>query len=310
MSKYGKLSNSEMVQTLKSKSQTERNLTVEVIELLEEMESRKYYLELGFDSLMDFCIKELKYSESAAYRRVSAMRASREVPEIKQSIQEGTLNLVNVTQAQTLFRAEAKNNNAYSKEEKRILLKSLENKSKREAEKIIANESPLLMVQEKVRAIGENKTQMTLVLEEALMEKLDKIKSLTSHKNPNPTYSELIDMLADFALKKLDPQTPPEKECKAQAPVVVSKNSRYVSRSVKRAVWKEGKCSHRDSATGRKCGSRFQLQIDHITPVAKGGKSNVENLRLVCRNHNIMYARKEFGENFMNQFSKESNRTH
>ncbi|MGE0631120.1 MAG: HNH endonuclease [Pseudobdellovibrionaceae bacterium] len=304
MFKYKTLSNLQLTDALVQKSQTERNLTVEVIELLEEFESRKYYLELGFGSLMDFCIQELKYSESAAYRRISAMRTSRDVPEIKQALQEGTLNLVNVTQAQTLFKAEAKNNNAYTKEEKRTLLKSLENKSKREAEKIIAQESPLLALQEKVRPTGDNKTQITLTIDDVLMEKLATIKNLTSHKNPNPSYSDLIDMLADIALKKLDPQNPSLSQRKATPPVV-SKNLGYVSARIKREVWKEGVCSHTDPETGRKCGSKFQLEIDHVIPIAKGGTSNIENLRLVCRNHNLFYARKHFGNKKMDQFVRQ-----
>ena len=41
--------------------------------------------------------------------------------------------------------------------------------------------------------------------------KLDKIKSLLSHKHPHLTDSELLNELADIALKKLDPTMIQEK---------------------------------------------------------------------------------------------------
>lgn len=46
-----------------------------------------------------------------------------------------------------------------------------------------------------------------------------------------------------------------------------------------------GRCQYH-SPHGRRCGSRFQTEIDHILPVHAGGTNDVENLRVLCRNHN------------------------
>ena len=35
------------------------------------------------------------------------------------------------------------------------------------------------------------------------------------------------------------------------------------------------------------CGSTKNLQIDHVIPVASGGTNDVENLRVLCKKHNI-----------------------
>ena len=41
----------------------------------------------------------------------------------------------------------------------------------------------------------------------------------------------------------------------------------------------QGRCTYRDSRTGNVCGSRFQVQIDHVRPKALGGDDQQKNLR-------------------------------
>lgn len=46
---------------------------------------------------------------------------------------------------------------------------------------------------------------------------------------------------------------------------------------------------------GHRCTATHNLHIDHITPFAKGGTHDPENLRVLCANHNQHEARKQFG---------------
>ena len=50
--------------------------------------------------------------------------------------------------------------------------------------------------------------------------------------------------------------------------------------SVRREVWRrdEGKCA--------RCGSRKNLEYDHIIPVSKGGSNTARNIELLCEEHN------------------------
>jgi hypothetical protein len=43
------------------------------------------------------------------------------------------------------------------------------------------------------------------------------------------------------------------------------------------------------------------LEFDHILPVARGGESTADNLRLRCRAHNQYEAERTFGAEFMRQ---------
>ena len=67
-----------------------------------------------------------------------------------------------------------------------------------------------------------------------------------------------------------------------------ARRSRYIPASVRREVWRRdgGCCSYVDPHSGRRCGSRFLLQLDHIVPFALGGSAEPGNLRLHCAAHN------------------------
>ncbi len=69
-------------------------------------------------------------------------------------------------------------------------------------------------------------------------------------------------------------------------------NRRYIPAAIKREVYKrdKGTCSYRH-LDGETCGSSWQVEVDHITPLALGGKTESANLRLLCRNHNQMVAK-------------------
>ena len=58
--------------------------------------------------------------------------------------------------------------------------------------------------------------------------------------------------------------------------------------SIRRQVWlkAKGQCTYVDQQTGRQCVSRHALEIDHLHGFAKGGKSTLENLTLLCAAHN------------------------
>jgi hypothetical protein len=301
MMKLSKLNNDQLIDMLKNKTQEERSLTLEIIELLEEVDRRKLYLHRAYNSLLEFCVKELKYSESAAYRRISAMRITKDVPQTKALIQNGTLNIVTLAQAQTFFNQEKKyNNKTYTNAEKKNLVEQLENKNKRECEKILLEKSPDLPKTEKVRQLTPTKTQITLTLDEELIKKLETIKNLYSHRNPNPNYSELIEMLADEILKKSKRSnaTPPGGVASGKkVNLSLKRTNRYIPSTIKQEVYMRDKgcCTFTDQRTQRRCNSRHLLQYDHIKPMAFHGTTSVQNLRLLCFQHHKLITEKTFG---------------
>ena len=93
----------------------------------------------------------------------------------------------------------------------------------------------------------------------------------------------------------------PARKVKASLP----KNPAVVSAELRRQVWErdQGRCAWVGPA-GKRCHSRWQLEIDHLDPAARGGKATLERLRLLCRNHNLLHAEQTYGREHMGKYRK------
>ncbi|HZZ85962.1 MAG TPA: HNH endonuclease [Anaeromyxobacteraceae bacterium] len=79
--------------------------------------------------------------------------------------------------------------------------------------------------------------------------------------------------------------------------------------AVRREVWARdgGRCTWCGEG-GRRCESRWQLELDHVVPVALGGPTTAANLRLACRAHNGFHAEQVFGREHMARFRRGATR--
>jgi hypothetical protein len=266
----------------------EREIQAKFLKYLAEISRRRLYAELGYSTLFAMLREYYRYSEAAAYRRLSAMRFIQETPEAERALLDGTVNLSTLSKLQSFVQKEES-----SKEEKRELLDQIKEKSQKECEKLFATISPdYTNHYDQEKPVSESKTELRVVISNELLEKLEKIKNLAP--DHSATYEELLSYMADLTLKKVDPAVGT-----SAGEVKGDPQSRYIPRALKRRVYQAGYkagCRYEDPKTGRKCGSRFRLQCDHIIPFALGGETTFENLRLLCATHNRYEARKHFGE--------------
>ncbi len=239
----------------------------------------------------------------------------KDVPEISSSIQAGELSITTVAQVQGFLRQEKiQNDRVYTNQEKKALFSEFAGKSSDQVEKELSAKAPNLIPREKTRCIDENKTELRIVLNDATFEKLKRVRDLCAHKLKDPnSYAELLELMADLVLAKIDP-------CKQKQSVSVAKvnpvtkavqaekkpATRYIARNLKIESWKKanGRCTYKDPVTGRVCNSQFKLQIEHIHPFAKGGAHAIENLTLHCQAHQQVRAIQEFGLNKMKRHLK------
>jgi 5-methylcytosine-specific restriction endonuclease McrA len=194
------VSDSELLSQIRKNAAAERAAGLSVIYELREIRARRLDIRLGYPSLHRFCMEELKYSSGSAWRRIKAMEALEDLPELESKISEGELTLANVSQVQS-FCAQQK-----SLSEKKAILDQVAGLSKRETEKVLASIAPLPERPEKVREIDSAKTELRVTLSAETIEQLDRVRGLISHAlSPQASYAEVIGYLARLGVKRLDP---------------------------------------------------------------------------------------------------------
>ena len=78
-------------------SQRYRKNESELIEIIQKVEEHRVFLKYGYSSLFIYVTGELKLSESVAYNLIAVARKAREVPELKNKIQEMGASLLFLT---------------------------------------------------------------------------------------------------------------------------------------------------------------------------------------------------------------------
>jgi 5-methylcytosine-specific restriction endonuclease McrA len=183
---------------------------------------------------------------------------------------------------------------------------------------------------ESQRLLTTDLSELKLILNKGTLNKIARLKEHLSHKSPNITTAELVAHLVNEKFESLDKASAPlhapkhvkqrdgilktatnakmSTETGAKTEVksknVSNKINRYLPTKKRREVWLKNncQCSYVNSETKRRCTSRFKLEVDHIKPFAMGGSHEPENLRLLCKAHNLHHAIKSYGAKKMTEF--------
>ena len=240
--------------------QKEKEITSEILEKLQIIENNRGYLSLGYSSLFDYLNRGLGYSKSRAYERQSCLRLSRELPEIKEKIDQGKLSYSTVTMAYKSI----KNKSTF---EKRQVLKCLENKSTREVKKLLLEPAKPIQIK---KTEYQDKVVLRLELSHEQNKKIEKLKALKSHSGG---FEVLLEKLLDQELQKFE---------NTGFKPSLSKNARFIAKTLRNSLLKEAqfKCQYPG------CEETHYLQVDHIVPVRRAGKASRENLQILCGAHN------------------------
>jgi hypothetical protein len=144
-----------------------------------------------------------------------------------------------------------------------------------------------------------------------LHEKLNRLQALMRSSVPDGDLAAIIEEAVTEKLERLEAR----RFAKTKSPrktverANTSPKSRYIPAPVRREVRERdgNRCTFMDEH-GRRCTSRDRLEFHHRDPFARGGAHNPENLRLVCRTHNIYYAERDYGEEIMERYRCRGNR--
>jgi hypothetical protein len=320
---FARLSDDELLAEVKRLAACERRATAALIRSLIELDARRLYLGEGCSSLFTYCTQVLHLSESAAYNRIEAARASRRFPPIVEALEEGHLTL-------TAVRLLAPHLSAENNQE---ILASARHKSKREVEQLVASLNPKpavsstirkLPVQSQARAtapvapaapaqspatapaiagrattpavtpMAPEHYKVQLTISHDTHAKLRRAQALLRHAIPSGDAAEIFDRALTLLLQDAE-----RRRCGATStprqPLPARDGSRHIPAAVKREVWRrdEGRCAF----VGRngRCTEQGFLEYHHMRPYAAGGTATPANIELRCRAHNVYEAALFFG---------------
>ena len=234
------LSDDRLLERTKELSRIEHHLEVVVIDHLREIQRRRLYLRRGFSSLFDYAVRELGYSDAAAWRRIKAMRLCADVEGVRERLQDGSMTLNAAAQLQhafdrqerkkeraarsapggTGFGAAAQSQNGAApprpaerkpapvldSEARRELVEQASGKSSREVMQLLAEVDPELAAPaDRVRPLGGGSWELKAVIDDECRRGLERLKGLLSHVDPHLTMGQLMGRLVREGLDRHDP---------------------------------------------------------------------------------------------------------
>lgn len=307
----------------------EKESLASVLECLIEFDLRRVHEKKSSPSLFDYCVRILGYSESAAGKRIFAARAAAKYSLILSLIREGRLHLESVVMlaahldaenhARVLLEACGK-----TKREVEWIVAGLAPQpdsqdsirplpirqdpipvtgsvpfSPPAAGSVppMAVEQPLHLTQS-IKPTAPDRARVSFTGSGELLALLKRAQDLLRHKYPAGELEHVFMEALNALLDRKDPHRRSQVREAASRPASSwAFASRHVSQAVRDAVYRRdrGRCVYRDG-DGPRCPETGGLEFDHIIPFALGGASNdPENIRLLCRTHNLMLARDLFG---------------
>ena len=100
---FSELGDQQLLEQTKRLAANQRSLEVHILDHLDEIDRRGLVLRRGFSSLFDYAVRELRFTDAAAQRRIQAMRLCRRHGWVRASLQNGELSLTSAAQLETTF---------------------------------------------------------------------------------------------------------------------------------------------------------------------------------------------------------------
>lgn len=101
-----------------------------------------------------------------------------------------------------------------------------------------------------------------------------------------------MDSLNSFVFRKAETKDI-ESACELFKTSVSTLCSKHYSKEEITSLFKQAnyKCQYKSPLTQKQCSATHFLEVDHIIPIALGGSNEIQNLRILCREHNTLAAK-------------------
>lgn len=320
MKNLKRLSNAALFASLERLARSERRNLPEILGHLAELSGRGAEPP-GFSSLFAYCTRALHWSEGETAKRIQVARAASRFPVLYLRLWKGQLTL---SGAALLAPHLTRDNH-------RSLIKRTLYLPTRDIEGLVAGIAPRPEKAERIRTLGAaalapvpptlglpfsnaspsgqergaapaappaptvpSRVEFTFTVDESLAKDVEDARALLRNKYP---FCRLEDLFREAVRSLLDRLDPARRPAPKERPGARKAGRRRVPPALRAFVWKrdKGRCAY-VASDGTRCTARAFLEFDHIRPFALGGPSDdAQNLRLLCRSHNMQSARRVFG---------------
>ncbi|MFL5412054.1 MAG: HNH endonuclease [Myxococcales bacterium] len=317
-------------------------MEAELLLHLAEIDERKLYAQRAYPSMHVFCVKELGFSDGAAYNRLGVAKAGRRWPAVLDALRSGAVHLSGLRVLVPHF----------TDENLQRLLAEAAGKSKREIEEMAARLSPKAPVPDRVWRLPQRSTQslfepvartqssadptaspgpavpvsrqqehrsivaplaedifeVRFTAPRELRDKLRQAQDLLRHRTPSGALAVVFDKALDALIVNLKKErfAVGRKPRNPAAPTESTSWSRDVPDAIKRAVYERAQgCCEFVGDEGRRCSETGGLELDHIDGFARTHVHSVEGIRLLCHVHNLLAAEQMYGRAFLDRVRRE-----
>ncbi|MBW7876713.1 MAG: HNH endonuclease [Candidatus Cloacimonetes bacterium] len=271
-----------------------------LIELTQEADFTKLFLELGYSSLFEYLNQGQGISAATVSNLITVARKAVQIPAMKDAIDSGEVGLAKLRKVSSVITSE--NKSEWIEKSKKL--------SCRELEKEVAKVSTYKPRRDFWQRINADYFRLSIDTTEGFKALAERAQDVYSKKcQANKTLTEVFEWALNEALNKYDPLIKAERaEAKKKSVTVkaapiskpdptsqsVTDNKRqHIPQHILNQVIlrDKGRCSFQKN--GRRCNHRRFLDIHHIKPVKDGGQNTVENLAILCETHHIYLHNRE-----------------
>jgi len=308
----------------------ELSATIKVLHFINDLDRRKSFLEMGYSSVLDYCVRKLGYSRSGAGRRIQAARCARRYPEVFGMLRTRELSPGTAALIESILTDDNKDE----------ILSRIRGASHREIERVVSEYRPPMALRDRFHFVQvpmpapknadaeffgrqcrrsipeewrqpvEEKVYVQFLADEEFMKLFEEVRDLI----PNGGEQNIADVMRRVLMEYRDRHSPAARHARREAKngsaslesqrwECDSTPSRHIPDEVRDMVFvrDEARCTF-VAGDGTRCQCRKNLQIDHIKPFAAGGTHHPQNLRLLCGAHNRLAAERTLGKHVMKAF--------
>lgn len=329
------LNDEDFVRQFETSARIEHGATIKMLHFINDLERRKTFLELGYSSVFDFCVRRIKYSSSQAGRRIQAARCCRRYPEFFVYLRDREVCIMTLAMIEQII-------NDDNKDE---IVQRVRRASRREVERLLSEYRPPAALRDRIRyvhvplpqprdlnrALVDRQCQRAIpeewrdkvpareqvfvqfLADEEFLQLFEEVRGLLGG-NGSDSFADVMKHVLTEYRQRHSPAV--RKQGRDERKRATSPDShrwelkngrdeatRHVPNEVRDEVFvrDKGRCTF-VAANGTRCHCMKGLQIDHIKPFASGGTHHPDNLRLLCGGHNRLAAEKAMGKQVMQPY--------